>query len=165
MPAIHKITPFLWFDNQAEEAVNHYVSIFENSSIGSVSRYGEAGPGPAGSVMVIEFAIEGQVFNALNGGPVFAFNPAISFVVNCDSQEEVDYYWDRLGEGGDPAAQQCGWLADKFGVSWQIVPVAMNAMLNDPDPVKATRTTKAMLAMKKLDLAALQRAYDGVEEG
>jgi predicted 3-demethylubiquinone-9 3-methyltransferase (glyoxalase superfamily) len=164
MPAIQKITPFLWFDDQAEEAVNFYVSIFDNASIGSVARYGEAGPGPAGTVMAIEFTLEGQQFNALNGGPIFQFTPAISFVVNCDSQEEVDYYWDRLSEGGAPEAQQCGWLADKFGLSWQVVPSAMAALIGDPDPVKAARTTQAMLQMKKLDLNRLQRVHDGLEE-
>lgn len=154
-----KITPFLWFDNQAEEAVNLYISIFKNSKIKEVSRYGEAGPGPAGSVMVISFELDGQGFTALNGGPNFNFTEAISFLVNCETQEEVDYLWEKLTEGGEEV--QCGWLKDKFGLSWQIVPTKLGELMGDPDPVKAQRVTQAMLQMKKLDIAGLQRAYEG----
>jgi predicted 3-demethylubiquinone-9 3-methyltransferase (glyoxalase superfamily) len=154
-----KITPFLWFDNQAEEAVNLYTSIFKNSKIKEVSRYGEAGPGPAGSVMVVNFELDGQEFTALNGGPVFKFNEAVSFVVNCETQEEVDYLWEKLTEGGEEV--QCGWLKDKFGLSWQIVPTKLGELMGDPDPVKAQRVTQAMLKMIKLDITALQRAYEG----
>jgi predicted 3-demethylubiquinone-9 3-methyltransferase (glyoxalase superfamily) len=154
-----KITPFLWFDNQAEEAVNLYTSIFKNSKIKEVSRYGEAGPGPAGSVMVVNFELDGQEFTALNGGPVFKFNEAVSFVVNCETQEEVDDLWEKLTDGGEEV--QCGWLKDKFGLSWQIVPTKLGELMGDPDPVKAQRVTQAMLQMKKLDIAGLQRAYEG----
>lgn len=156
-----KITPMLWFDTQAEEAARYYVSIFMDSRIGRISRYGEAGPGPAGTVMTIEFVLEGQAFTAINGGPVFTFSEAVSFVVGCDSQEEVDHYWDRLIQGGPVEAQICGWLKDKFGVSWQIVPTVLAELMSDPDPEKAARTTKAMLQMKKLDIAELQAAHDG----
>src|SRR5579883_2496884 len=137
-----KITPFLWFDNQAEEAVNFYTSIFKNSRILSVNRYGEAGPGPKGSVMTIAFELEGQKFTALNGGPVFKFTPAISFVVNCDTQEEVDNFWSRLSEGGKEI--ECGWLTDKYSLSWQIVPTALFKFLQDPDKAKAQRVMQAM---------------------
>jgi predicted 3-demethylubiquinone-9 3-methyltransferase (glyoxalase superfamily) len=154
-----KITPFLWFDDQAEEAVNLYTSIFKNSKIKEVSRYGEAGPGPAGSVMVVNFELDGQEFTALNGGPVFKFNEAVSFVVNCETQEEVDDLWEKLTDGGEEV--QCGWLKDKFGLSWQIVPTKLGELMGDPDPVKAQRVTQAMLQMKKLDIAGLQRAYEG----
>jgi predicted 3-demethylubiquinone-9 3-methyltransferase (glyoxalase superfamily) len=156
---MQKITPFLWFDNQAEEAVNFYVSVFKNSKIVRISRYGEAGPGPKGTVMTAKFVIEGQEFVALNGGPVFTFSPAISFVVNCETQEEVDRLWEQLSHGGEK--QQCGWLKDTFGVSWQIVPVVMVEMLNDPDPVKSQRVMKAMLLMDKIDIKILKQAYKG----
>src|ERR1700726_4525688 len=154
---IQKITPFLWFDHQAEEAASFYASIFPNSKIGKVIRYGAAGPGPAGSAMTVEFQLEGQSFVALNGGPHFKFTEAISFVVNCQSQEEVDAYWDKLSAGGTEV--QCGWLKDKFGLSWQIVPTVLPKLLNDPDPAKAQRVMKAMLTMKKLDIRALEQAY------
>jgi predicted 3-demethylubiquinone-9 3-methyltransferase (glyoxalase superfamily) len=156
---MQKITPFLWFDNQAEEAVNFYTSIFKNSKIGSVTRYGEAGPGPAGSVLTASFELENLQFTALNGGPHFKFTEATSFYVNCESQEEVDYLWDRLSEGGQ--IQQCGWLKDKFCLSWQIIPSALPRMLGDPDPAKANRVMQAMLQMKKIEVAKLQAAYDG----
>ncbi len=152
-----KITTFLWFDNNAEEAMNHYVSIFKNSRIVDLTRYGEAGPGPAGTVMVGTFEIEGQQFNALNGGPAFKFNEAISLVVNCESQEEVDELWAKLSEGGAPG--QCGWLKDKFGLSWQIVPRVLIELMQDPDPVKTQRVMQAMLKMTKMDIAALKQAY------
>jgi predicted 3-demethylubiquinone-9 3-methyltransferase (glyoxalase superfamily) len=156
---VQKISPFLWFDNQAEEAMNFYTSIFKNSKVGNVSRYGEAGPGPKGSVMVASFELDGVQFSALNGGPQFKFTEAISFYVNCDSQEEVDYYWGKLSEGGQ--AHQCGWLKDKFGLSWQIVPSALPKLLGDPDRAKANRVMQAMLQMKKIDVAALEKAYAG----
>jgi len=156
---MHKITPFLWFDGQAEEAVMFYTSIFKNSKIGSVSRYGDAGPGPKGSVMVMEFELEGQKFTALNGGPVYSFSPAISFFVNCDTQEEVDYLWEKLSQGGE--VEQCGWLKDKYGITWQIVPTILGQLMSDPDPEKAARVTQAMLKMIKLDIAELKRAYLG----
>ena len=157
-----KVTPMLWFDDQAEEAAEYYVSIFRGSSIVSVARYGEAGPGPAGSAMTVQFELEGQTFTALNGGPLFTFSEAISFVIACETQDEVDHYWDRLIVGGPVEAQRCGWLKDKFGVSWQVVPDALARLASDPDPVKAQRTVAAMLQMKKLDVAALQAAHDGV---
>jgi predicted 3-demethylubiquinone-9 3-methyltransferase (glyoxalase superfamily) len=155
---IQKISPFLWFDNQAEEAVALYTSIFENSRVNLVTRYGEAGPGPKGTVMTIEFELAGQKFVALNGGPHFKFTEAISFVVNCETQAEVDKFWEKLSEGG--AEVQCGWLKDKFGLSWQIVPTALMEMLQDKDPVRSQRVMKAMLQMKKLDIADLKRAYE-----
>ena len=155
---MQKITPFLWFDNQAEEAVKLYTSIFKNSKIGKVVRYGDAGPGPKGSVMTIAFELEGQEFTALNGGPVFKFNESISFVVDCRSQQEVDDLWAKLSDGGEES--MCGWLKDKFGVSWQIVPTVLPELLNDPDPVKANRVMQAMLKMKKLDIQTLRRAYE-----
>jgi predicted 3-demethylubiquinone-9 3-methyltransferase (glyoxalase superfamily) len=154
---MQKITPFLWFDNQAEEAAEFYTSIFGNSRIVQVSRYGDAGPGPKDSVMVVAFELEGQEFTALNGGPLFKFNEAISFVVDCKSQEEVDHLWAKLSDGGEEG--MCGWLKDKYGVSWQIVPTALVEMLNDPDPEKAKRVTQAMLKMKKIDIQALKQAY------
>jgi predicted 3-demethylubiquinone-9 3-methyltransferase (glyoxalase superfamily) len=154
-----KITPFLWFDNNAEEAVSFYTSIFKNSKISTVVRYGEAGPGPKGSVMTIAFELDGVKFTALNGGPVFKFTEAISLVVNCDTQQEVDEFWTRLTEGGQEV--QCGWLKDKFGLSWQIVPTAMVTLLQDPDPAKSKRVMTAMFQMKKLDLAVLKTAYEG----
>jgi predicted 3-demethylubiquinone-9 3-methyltransferase (glyoxalase superfamily) len=156
---MQKISPFLWFNNNAEEAAHFYTSIFNNSRIDSVMRFGDAGPGPKGSVMGISFELEGQAFKALNGGPVFTFTPAISLFVDCETQEEVDNLWARLGEGGEP--QQCGWLKDKFGVSWQIVPLALGRMLQDPDAAKSTRVMQAMMRMVKLDVAELERAYRG----
>ena len=161
---MQKITPCLWFDNNAEEAVNFYTSIFKNSKIGKISRYGEAGyeihGKPAGTVMTIEFELNGQVFTALNGGPMFKFNEAISFQVSCESQEEVDYYWWKLSEGGDEKAQQCGWLKDKYGVSWQIVPTALGEMLQKKDARKSERVMKALRQMKKIDIKTLKHVYD-----
>jgi predicted 3-demethylubiquinone-9 3-methyltransferase (glyoxalase superfamily) len=156
---MQKITPFLWFDGQAEEAMNFYVSIFKNSKVVSVSRYGEAGPGPKGTVMTAAFQLDGQGFVALNGGPHFKFTEAISFVIDCKTQEEVDYYWEKLSEGGDEKAQQCGWLKDKYGLSWQVVPTALVEMLQDKDPKKSERVMQAMLQMKKIDIHALRQAY------
>ena len=155
---MQKITPFLWFDQQAEEAMNFYVSIFKNSKILDVTRYGEEGPGKNGSVMSGTFQLEGQEFYALNGGPVFTFSQAISFFVSCETQPEIDAFWEKLSAGGEK--QQCGWLKDKYGVSWQIVPAVLGRLLNDPDPVKSGRVMKAMLQMKKLDIALLKRAYE-----
>jgi predicted 3-demethylubiquinone-9 3-methyltransferase (glyoxalase superfamily) len=156
---MQKISPFLWFDNQAEEAMHHYVSIFKNSKVGKITRYGDAGPGPKGTVMVASFELEGQRFAALNGGPQFRFTEAISFVVNCETQEEVDDLWEKLGEGGQ--FQQCGWLKDKFGLSWQIVPTALIELISDPDPVKSRRVMEAMLQMTKIDIAKLRQAHGG----
>jgi len=155
---MQKITPFLWFDNNAEEAMQFYTSIFKQSKIGNITRYGDAGPGPKGSVMSGTFELEGQTFMALNGGPEFAFSPAISFFVNCETQEEVDMFWERLSEGGE--RQNCGWLKDKFGISWQIVPTILGELLGDPDPVKSQAVMQAMLGMHKIDIAGLQQAYD-----
>ena len=155
---LQKITPFLWFDNQAEEAVKFYVSVFPNSSIGRKTYYGEAGPRPKGTVMTVAFDLDGQSFAALNGGPMFKFTEAVSFVVNCESQAEVDRYWELLSAGG---IEQCGWVKDKFGLSWQIVPVAFIEMIQDGDPAGVERAMKAMMVMKKLDLAALEKAYRG----
>lgn len=151
-----KITPFLWFDSQAEEAVNFYTSIFKNSRISMVTRYGDAGPGPKGSVQTIAFELEGQKFTALNGGPHFKFTEAISFVVQCETQDELDYFWQRLTEGGQEV--QCGWLKDKYGLSWQIVPTALFRLLRDPDSAKVQRMMQAMFKMKKLDIAGLENA-------
>jgi predicted 3-demethylubiquinone-9 3-methyltransferase (glyoxalase superfamily) len=156
---MQKITPFLWFNNQAEDAMNFYISVFKNSKNVNITRYGEAGPGTKGTVMTARFLLEGQEFVALNGGPVFTFSPAISFVVNCETQEEVDGLWDKLSDGGEK--QQCGWLKDKFGVSWQIIPRVFLEMLNDPDPVKSQRVMKAMLPMGKINIRILKEAYDG----
>ncbi|MGH7507996.1 MAG: VOC family protein [Gemmatimonadales bacterium] len=168
MTAAQPIIPCLWFDTQAEEAARFYTSIFKSSRIVAVTRYGEAGREvhgrPAGTVMTVEFELNGQPFTALNGGPHFKFNEAVSFQVMCRTQEEVDHYWNRLGEGGDPKAQQCGWLKDKYGLSWQVVPTGMVEMLNDPDREKADRAMEAMLEMKKLDIAALERAFEGKRE-
>jgi predicted 3-demethylubiquinone-9 3-methyltransferase (glyoxalase superfamily) len=152
-------TTCLWFDGQAEEAANHYASIFENSKIGRVGRYTEAGPGPAGSVMAVEFELNGQKFVGLNGGPEFTFNEAISFQIYCDGQDEVDYYWSKLSEDGEEGV--CGWLKDKYGVSWQVIPDGLIDMIDDPDPEKAKRTTEAMFAMTKLDIAKLEKAHAG----
>lgn len=156
---LQKITPFLWFDTQAEEAATFYISVFRNSKLGSIARYGDAGPGPKGSVMTVSFFIEGQEFVALNGGPMFQFSPAISFVVNCESQEEVDHLWEELSAGG--RKQQCGWLQDRYGVSWQIVPIILIQLMEDKDPAKADRVMKAMLKMEKLDIRGLETAYKG----
>jgi predicted 3-demethylubiquinone-9 3-methyltransferase (glyoxalase superfamily) len=163
---MQKISPFLWFDDQAEEAANFYVSVFSarrgsadgESKIVSVSRYGEAGPGPAGTAMTVSFQLEGLEFTALNGGPEFPFTEAVSFFVNCESQDEVDELWEKLSEGG--AEDQCGWLKDKYGLSWQIIPTALGELLGDPDPEKSQRVMKAMLEMSKIDIAALKRAYE-----
>ncbi len=168
MPEINapaRITPCLWFADEAEEAAALYTSTFPNSRITSISRYGEEGQEihrrAPGSVMTVAFELDGQPFTALNGGPAFRFTEAISFVVACADQADVDHYWDRLGEGGDPAAQQCGWLKDRFGVSWQVVPTRLYELLGDPDPERARRATAAMLAMKKLDIAELEQAAEG----
>jgi predicted 3-demethylubiquinone-9 3-methyltransferase (glyoxalase superfamily) len=159
-----RIVPCLWFDGNAEEAVRLYTSVFPNSHIGAVSRYGEATSNvsgrPKGSVLTIAFDLDGQEFTALNGGPMFKFNEAISFQVYCQTQQKLDHYWNRLSEGGDPSAQQCGWLKDRFGVSWQIVPKAMAKMVADPDQARSNRVMQALLKMKKLDLRVLQEAYD-----
>jgi len=163
MAIAQRITPFFWFDTQAEEAAKFYTSIFKNSKITATTRYAEAGREfhkmQPGTAMTVGFELDGQHFTALNGGPVFKFNESVSFVVHCDSQEEVDYYWEKLSAGGE--AQQCGWLKDKFGLSWQIVPSAMIKMLSDPDKAKSGRVMQALMQMKKLDLPALERAYAG----
>ena len=159
MSAKQKITPFLWFDSSAEEAAHLYVSVFKNSKVTSVSRHGEAGPGPKGSAMSVTFQIDGQEFMALNGGPLFKFTEAISLFVNCETQDEIDRLWSKLSDGGEPG--QCGWLRDKFGLSWQIVPNVLGELMGDPDPEKSKRVTQAMLKMGKLDIAGLRRAYDG----
>ena len=165
MQIMQKISPCLWFDDQAEEAAKFYTSVFPNSKIVAVTRYGEAGHEihgrPAGSVMTVEFEISGQGFTALNGGLVFKFNEAVSFQVLCDSQEEIDFYWAKLSEGGDPNAQQCGWLKDRFGLSWQVVPRGMAEMLKDPVSPGAQRAMIALLRMKKIDVAELKRAQAG----
>jgi predicted 3-demethylubiquinone-9 3-methyltransferase (glyoxalase superfamily) len=161
----HKITPCLWFDDQAEEAARFYTSVFKNSKIGRISRYGKEGfeihGRPEGMVMTMEFELDGQPFTALNGGPVFKFNEAVSFQVLCDTQEEVDYYWERLSEGGDEKAQQCGWLKDRYGLSWQIVPRVLIELLGDHKSEKSQRAMKAMLQMKKIDIQKIRQAYDG----
>ena len=156
---MQRISPFLWFDHQAEEAANFYVSIFKDSKITKISRYGEEGAGPAGGVMVVNFQLEGQDFIALNGGPDHPFNLAVSFMIYCDNQEEVDYYWAKLSEGGKEI--QCGWLNDKYGLPWQVVPKVLMEMIGDPDKEKASRALKAMMGMVKLDIPELKRAYDG----
>ena len=153
-------TTCLWFDGQAEEAADYYASIFPNSKVGRVGRYTEAGPGPAGSVIAVEFEINGERFVGLNGGPEFTFNEAISFQIFCDDQGEIDYYWNALTEEGEESV--CGWLKDKYGVSWQVIPANLIDMISDPDQEKAARTTEAMLAMKKFDIAVLEKAYAGV---
>jgi predicted 3-demethylubiquinone-9 3-methyltransferase (glyoxalase superfamily) len=153
---MQKITPFLWFDGKAEEAANFYTSIFKNSKVGRITRYGEAGPGPKGTAMSVTFQIEGQEFMALNGGPQFKFTEAISFFVNCETQEEVDDLWEKLSAGGEKG--RCGWLKDKFGLSWQIIPSALGQMLGDKDPEKSKRVMQAMLQMNKIDIKALKRA-------
>ncbi len=154
-----KITTMLWFDTQAEEAANFYVGIFKNSKITAVRRYGDAGPGPKGSVMTVGFELDGREFTGLNGGPNFKFNEAVSFVIHCDSQAEVDHYWSRLSEGGKEI--QCGWLKDKFGVAWQVTPNMLLRLLGDPDAAKAQRVMKAMMQMVKLDIAKLEAAARG----
>jgi predicted 3-demethylubiquinone-9 3-methyltransferase (glyoxalase superfamily) len=156
---MQKIVPFLWFDDKAEEAVNFYVSIFKNSKVGRVTRYGDAGPGPKGSVMSATFQLEGQEFYALNGGPMFKFTEAISLFVNCETQTEVDELWEKLSAGGEES--RCGWLKDKYGLSWQIIPTVLGRMLGDQDPDKAKRVMNAMLQMGKIDIARLQQASDG----
>lgn len=165
MPRIQKITPCLWFDDQAEEAARFYIGIFPHSRIVRVSHYGEAGfevhGRPAGSVLTVEFELDGQIFTALNGGPAFTFNEAISLQVNCETQEELDAYWQKLSAGGDEAAQQCGWLKDRYGVSWQVVPTILAEWITDPDPAKCDRIMTALLGMKKLDIDALKRAHAG----
>ncbi len=162
---LSKITPCLWFDHQAEEAARFYTGIFKDSRITDIARYGEAGyeqhGRPAGSVMVVAFELEGQAFVALNGGPHFTFTPAISLQVDCASQDEVDYYWEKLSKGGAPEAQQCGWLADKFGLSWQIVPTICKELMSDPGDSCSQRAFAAMMGMKKLNIAELRRAYEG----
>jgi predicted 3-demethylubiquinone-9 3-methyltransferase (glyoxalase superfamily) len=161
---MQKIIPCLWFDDKAEEAAKFYASIFKNSKIGDVSRYGKEGyefhGKEDGTVMTVDFEIEGQKYVALNGGPIFKFNEAISFQVHCETQKEVDYYWEKLSEGGDEKAQQCGWLKDKYGVSWQIVPVVLTKMLQDKDAKKSQRVMKALLQMRKLDIKTLTQAYE-----
>ena len=165
MATVQKVTPCLWFDDQAEEAARFYTSIFPNSRITLVTRYGPAGfevhGRPAGSVMVVAFELEGSSFTALNGGPHFKFNEAISLQVNCRNQEEIDYFWDKLGAGGDPRAHQCGWLKDRYGLSWQVVPANMDEMFRDEKSAGAQRAMEAMLKMKKLDMHEIERAYEG----
>ena len=156
---MQKITPFLWFDGQAEEAAQFYVSVFKNSKILGVTRYGEAGPGPAGSAMTVQFVLDGQELIALNGGPHFKFTEAVSFSVDCSTQAEVDHYWSKLTDGGEES--QCGWLKDRYGLSWQVNPRSLGEMLGDPDPEKSKRVMEAMLAMRKIDIARLKQAYDG----
>lgn len=155
---MQKITPFLWFDGKAEEAMNFYTSIFKNSKIGSITRYGEAGPGPKGTVMSATFQLDGQEFMALNGGPMFSFSPAVSFFVNCATQAEVDELWEKLSEGGEK--QRCGWLKDKYGVSWQIIPSALGEMLQDKDAERSNKVMRAMLQMTKIDIKSLKQAYE-----
>jgi predicted 3-demethylubiquinone-9 3-methyltransferase (glyoxalase superfamily) len=161
---MQKIIPCLWFDDKAEEAAKFYASIFKDSKIGGVTRYGKEGyeihGRKAGTVLTVDFEIEGQKFVALNGGPIFKFNEAISFQVRCKTQKEVDYYWEKLSEGGDEQAQQCGWLKDKYGLSWQIVPIVLGKMLQDKDPEKSDRVMRALLQMRKLDIMALRKAYE-----
>ena len=165
MASVQAITPCLWFDNQAEEAARYYTGIFKNSKLGAISRYTEAGREAhgqtPGTVMTVEFELNGQPFTALNGGPIFKFNEAISFQIMCRTQEEVDHYWNKLSEGGDKNAQQCGWLKDKYGLSWQVVPTVLVELMKDPDKQKAGRVMEAMLQMKKLDIAELKRAFEG----
>ena len=165
MHSLQKITPCLWFDDRAEEAAEYYVSIFRNAKLCEISRYPEVGKEhhghEAGSVMTVAVELDGQRYTLMNGGPLFQFSPAVSFQINCESQEEIDYFWDRLAEGGAPEAQACGWLSDKFGVSWQVVPTILTAMIIDPDPEKRNHVMTALLQMKKLDIAGLKKAYAG----
>lgn len=162
---MQKITPCLWFDTEAEEAADFYVSVFPNSKKGAVARYGksteEVSGKPEGSVMTVAFTLDGTDFMALNGGPIFKFTEAVSFVIDCDTQEEIDHYWNKLSEGGDESAQQCGWLKDKYGVSWQVTPIEMEEMLRSGNKEKTERMMGAMLSMKKLDIRALRDAYEG----
>ena len=158
-----KVTPFLWFDDQAEEAVNFYASIFKDSHIGKITRYGKNAPRPEGMVMTISFELGGQEFTALNGGPQYKFNEAVSFQISCDSQDEVDHYWEKLSEGGEEGP--CGWLTDKYGMAWQVTPVALTELLSDSDPAKVERVMEAAMQMKKIEIEPLQQAYDGVEQG
>jgi predicted 3-demethylubiquinone-9 3-methyltransferase (glyoxalase superfamily) len=155
-----RIVPNLWFDTEAEEAAGHYISIFKNSRIVNVTHYTEAGPREAGTVMTVEFELDGQRFVGINGGPEFTFDEAVSFQIDCENQEEIDYYWDRLSEGGEEG--QCGWLKDRYGLSWQVVPTGMEELFADPDPTKAERAMQAMFGMRKLDIAALRSAAEGV---
>jgi predicted 3-demethylubiquinone-9 3-methyltransferase (glyoxalase superfamily) len=157
--SIQKITPFLWFDHEAEEAARFYTSVFGNSKIHAITRYGDSGPGPKGSVMTVAFELGGQKFTALNGGPIFKFTEAISFVVNCDDQQEVDHFWEKLSAGGQEV--QCGWLKDRYGLSWQIVPRAFVEMMQDENAERKGRVMKAMMGMKKLDIGGLRAAYEG----
>lgn len=157
---MQKIVPFLWFDNQAEEAANFYTSIFENSKILEISRYGKASPGPTGTAMVVNFQLAGQGFNALNGGPQFKFTEAISLVINCETQEEVDYFWEKLTAGGGEESM-CGWLKDKYGLSWQVIPSDLSKYIGGPDAAGAQRAVQAMFQMRKIDIAKLQEAYEG----
>ena len=165
MKLSHRIVPCLWFDDQAEEAAQFYTSIFPNSKIGRIARYGDAGheihQKPRGSVLTVAFELDGEPFTALNGGPTFWFNEAVSLQVMCETQAEVDYYWDKLTAGGDPQAQVCGWLKDKYGLSWQVVPTIVEELVGDPDSEKSERAMTALLQMKKLDIAELERAYNG----
>ncbi|MGH7513793.1 MAG: VOC family protein [Gemmatimonadales bacterium] len=169
MTLAQPITPCLWFDKQAEEAARFYTGVFKNSKIGKISRYGEVGRevhGQApGTVMTVEFELDGQPFTALNGGPLFKFTEAISFQIMCRTQDEVNHYWNKLSEGGDKNAQQCGWLKDKYGLSWQVVPTVLSQLLTDPDKEKAGRAMQALLQMKKLDIAELERAFEGETAG
>ncbi len=168
MPNVQKISPFLWFADQAEEAARYYTGIFKNSKITRISRYPEAGKEvhrrPPGSVMVVDFELEGQKFSALNGGPAFTFNESVSLMIHCKDQKEIDYYWEKLGAGGDPKAQACGWLKDKYGLSWQVVPDSLDRMFEDDESGGAQRAFAAMLKMKKLDIAEMERAYKGEGE-
>jgi predicted 3-demethylubiquinone-9 3-methyltransferase (glyoxalase superfamily) len=157
---LQKIIPNLWFDTEAEEAAEYYISVFKNSRIVNVARYTEAGPREAGTVMSVEFELDGQRFAGINGGPKFKFDEAVSFQITCENQDEIDYYWERLSEGGEEGP--CGWLKDRFGLSWQVVPTGMEELFNDPDPTRAERSMKAMLGMRKPDIAALRNAADGV---
>jgi predicted 3-demethylubiquinone-9 3-methyltransferase (glyoxalase superfamily) len=165
MPNVRSIATCLWFDDQAEEAAKFYTGIFKGSKITQISRYGKEGHEihrrPAGSVMTVAFELDGHKFTALNGGPVFKFNEAISLELHCDTQEQIDYFWEKLSAGGDPKAQQCGWLKDRYGVSWQVVPTILSELVGDPSSPKSERAMKAMLQMKKLDISALKRAYEG----
>lgn len=156
---MQKITPCLWFDTQAEEAVQFYTSVIRDAKIGGITRYGEGAPMPSGTVLTVRFTIQGQEFLALNGGPMFTFSHAVSFIINCETQEEVDTYWEKLSEGGEK--EQCGWLKDRYGLSWQVVPAALGRMMEDPDPERASRVMQAMMPMQKIDIAALEAAYAG----
>lgn len=165
MPIQQRISINLWFEKEAEDAAKFYTSIFKNSTLGRVARYGKEGfehhHMPEGTVLTVEFELDGQQFVALNGGPVFKFNEAVSLIINCENQEEVDYYWNKLGDGGDPNAQQCGWLKDKYGLSWQVVPTVLPDLISSPDKERSGRAMNAMLAMKKIDIATLEAAYNG----